>query len=189
MSPAAPPPAVPPAMPALPAERVVARLRRHARVLILPVVLLVVVAGVATYALLVLPEPWQQLTVAGVSLLIVVVGCILPFLAWLARRTTITTRRIIARSGLFARVRRELLHSRGYDVVVRRTWGQSAFGSGDVRINTGHEHPFVIDDVPKPFQVQAALQELMDEARSHVADRRRADQSIADGDTIAWGGR
>jgi uncharacterized membrane protein YdbT with pleckstrin-like domain len=186
MSPAVPQPAVQPAMPA---ERVVARLRRHARVLIVPAALLVVVAGVGTYALLVLPEFWQQLAVVGVAALIVVVGCLLPFLAWLARRTTITTRRIIMRSGLFARVRRELLHSRGYDVVVRRTWGQSAFGSGDVRINTGHEHPFVIADVPKPFQVQAALQELMDEARSHVADRRRADQSIADGDTIAWGGR
>ena len=47
-------------------------------------------------------------------------GCLLPFLAWLTRRTTITTRRIILRSGVFARVRRELLHSRGYDVVVRR---------------------------------------------------------------------
>ena len=186
MSPAVPQPAVPPAMPA---ERVVARLRRHARVLIVPAALLVVVAGAGTYGVLVLPEFWQQLAVVGVGVLVVVLGCVLPFLAWLARRTTITTRRIIARSGLFARVRRELLHSRGYDVVVRRTWGQSAFGSGDVRINTGHEHPFVIADVPKPFQVQAALQELMDEARSHVADRRRADQSIADGDTIAWGGR
>ena len=55
---------------------------------------------------------------------------------------------------------------------------------------TGHEHPFVIRDVPKPFQVQAALDELMEAAHSLVADRRRAEQStLFDGDTIAWGGR
>lgn len=177
------------AQPAGPAERVVARLRRHARVLILPVLLLMATAGAATYAVLVLPELWQRLAAGAVALLVVLFGCLLPFLAWLTRRTTITTRRIIMRSGVFARERRELLHSRGYDVVVRRTWIQGTFGSGDVRINTGHEHPFVIADVPNPFQVQAALHELMEEAHTLVADRRRADQSMADGDTVAWGGR
>lgn len=177
------------AQPAGPAERVVARLRRHARVLILPALLLMATAGAATYGAFVLPELWQRLAVAAAAVLIVLLGCLLPFLAWLTRRTTITTRRIIMRSGVFARVRRELLHSRGYDVVVRRTWIQSTFGSGDVRINTGHEHPFVIRDVPNPFQLQAALHELMEEAHTLVADRRRAEQSLADGDTVAWGGR
>ncbi|RZS67938.1 PH (Pleckstrin Homology) domain-containing protein [Agromyces ramosus] len=157
--------------------------------LILPVLLLMATAGAATYALLVLPELWQRLAVGAVTLLVVLFGCLLPFLAWLTRRTTITSRRIIMRRGVFARERRELLHSRGYDVVVRRTWIQGTFGSGDVRINTGHEHPFVIADVPNPFQVQAALHELMEGAHTLVADRRRADQSMADGDTVAWGGR
>jgi uncharacterized membrane protein YdbT with pleckstrin-like domain len=178
------------AQPAVAVERVVARVRRHARILILPGLLLVATAGAATYLLVTLSEAWQLMAVAVVALLVVVVGCVLPFVSWLARRTTITTRRIILRSGVFARVRQELLHSRGYDVAVRRTWLQSAFGSGDVRVNTGLEHPFVIRDVPKPFQVQAALDELMEAAHSLVADRRRAEQSaLFDGDTIAWGGR
>ena len=155
----------------------------------MPAVLLAGVAGGTTYALAVLPELWQQLAVAGVAALVLVVGVLLPFLAWLTRRTTITTRRTIIRSGVFVRVRQELLHSRGYDVTVRRTWAQSAFGSGDVRINTGHERPFVLRDVPKPELVQAALQELMVESHTHIADHRRAEQSMADGDTIAWGGR
>jgi hypothetical protein len=87
------------------------------------------------------------------------------------------------------RIRQELLHSRGYDVSVRRSWAQSAFGSGDVRINTGHDHPVVLRDVPRPQLVQAALEELMDEAHTQIADRRRAEQSAVDGDTVAWGGR
>ena len=175
--------------PAVPAERVVARVRRHARMLILPAVLLIVTAGGAAYALAVLPETWQRLTGIGAALAIVVFGSFLPFLAWLTRRTTITTRRIILRSGVFVRIRQELLHSRGYDVSVRRSWAQSAFGSGDVRINTGHDHPVVLRDVPRPQLVQAALEELMDDAHTQIADRRRAEQSAVDGDTVAWGGR
>ncbi len=175
--------------PAAPVERVVARVRRHARRLTIPAVLLIAVAGGTAYGLSVLAELWQQLAVVGVAVLIVVVGVLLPYLAWLTRRTTITTRRTIVRSGVFVRVRQELLHSRGYDVTVRRTWAQSAFGSGDVRINTGHERPFVLRDVPKPELVQAALQELMVESHTQIADHRRAEQSMADGDTIAWGGR
>ena len=68
---------------------------------------------------------------------LLLLGCLLPFLAWLTRRTTITTRRVIMRSGIFVRVRTEVLHNRGTEVTVRRTWGQSIFGSGDVRIDIG----------------------------------------------------
>lgn len=175
--------------PAAPAERIVARVRRHARVLILPAALLIATAGGAAYALVVVPETWQRLVIVGVALVVVLLGSFLPFLAWLTRRTTITTRRIIIRSGVGVRIRQELLHSRGYDVTVRRTWAQGAFGSGDVRINTGHDHPVVLRDVPKPRLVQAALEALMEHAHTQIADRRRAEQSAVDGDTVAWGGR
>ncbi len=172
----------------MPAERVVARLRRHARRLILPAALLIAAAAATTYGVGVAPEMWQDLVIVGAAALVVLLGTFLPFLAWLTRRTTITTRRIILRSGVFVRIRQELLHSRGYDVTVRRTWAQGVFGSGDLRINTGHEQPVVITDVPKPQLVQAALQELMEQAHTVIAERRRAEQST-DGDTIVWGGR
>ena len=174
---------------AMPAERVVARVRRHARILILPAALLIVVAGVATYAIAVAAEPWQDLAIAGVATLVVLVGSFLPFLSWLTRRTTITTRRVILRSGIFVRVRQELLHGRGYDVTVRRSWAQGAFGSGDVRIDTGGERPVVLKDVPKPELVQGALHELVEETRTITTDRRRPGQPFADGDTVVWGGR
>ncbi|WP_448003809.1 PH domain-containing protein [Agromyces bauzanensis] len=177
------------ARPAASVERVVARLRRHARVLVLPAVLLIAVAGGTAYTLVVVAEWWQRLAVVGVALLVVTAGCLMPFLAWLTRRTTITTRRIILRHGVFVRVRQELLHSRGYDVMVRRTWAQRAFGSGDVRIDTGHEHTVVLRDVPDPNVVQAALHELMEHEHGRIADHRLAEQSGVDGDTVVWGGR
>lgn len=157
--------------------------------LIVPTLLLIGTAGGAAYGLAALPEAWQQLAVLGVALVIVLLGSFLPFLAWLTRRTTITTRRIILRSGVFVRLRQELLHSRGYDVTLRRSWAQSAFGSGDVRIDTGHDHAVVLRDVPNPQLLQVALHELMAQSDTGISDRRRAEQSDADGDTVVWGGR
>lgn len=170
-------------------ERVVARIRRHARVLLLPAVLLVAVAGAATYAVGVLDETWQVLAALAVAALLVLFGCLLPFLAWLTRRATITTRRVVIRHGVFSRVRQELLNSRATDVDVRAGWVQSMFGSGDVLINTGHDRVVVIKDAPRAELVQAALQELMDPASPAAVDHRRASRETPDGDTVAWGGR
>ena len=90
---------------AQPPERVVARVRRHARILILPAVLLILVAGATAYGIGIVPESWQVLAVLGGAVVVVLLGSFLPFLAWLTRRTTITTRRVIVRSGVAIRVR------------------------------------------------------------------------------------
>lgn len=182
-------PAGPPIQPAVP-ERVVARFRRHARILILPVLLLIVVAGVAVYALLVVTEAWQLIAVGVGAILLVALGTLLPFLSWLTRRWTLTNRRIIQRSGLFARSRQELQLQRAHDVTVRRTPGQRMFGAGDVRITTAHERPLVLHDVPGPLQIQAALDELIDHShRGGAAGPRRNDPPDPDLETVIWGTR
>ena len=101
----------------------------------------------------------------------------LPLLTWLGRNYTITTRRIVLRGGLCVRTRQELLHSRGYDVTVRKAGLQLLFGSGDVRINTGLEHPVVLRDVPGADLVQAALHDLMERSLNPIAARRQQEQS------------
>lgn len=170
-------------------ERVVARVRRHGRVLIVPVLLLIVVAGVSAYAIFALPEVWQRLAVGAGAILVVLLGTLLPFLSWLTRRWTLTNRRIILRSGVFARSRQELVLHRAHDVAVRRTPGQRMFGSGDVRISTAHERPLVLHDVPRPLVVQAALDELIDRAHRDAVVEHRNDPPETDLDTVVWGTR
>ena len=179
-----------PAEPVVPAraptpERIVARLRRHARVLVLPAIVLVAVAGGAAYAMGLVVEAWQRFAVLGAAVLVVLLACLLPYLAWLTTRTTITDRRAVVRSGVFVRVQRELPFRRGYEVAVRRTPGQRMAGSGDVRIEVGRDRPFVLKDLPKPELVQRALNELIAEAPS-VAPLQ---PQVLDGDTVAWGKR
>lgn len=174
---------------AAPAEHVIARLRRHGRMLFWPTILLLAVAAAAGYLSGQMPEDWQSISVLVVAALLVLVGFIVPLLAWLSRRYTITTRRVILRHGFFVRVRQEVMHSRGYDVSVRRSWVQSAFRSGDILISTGQERPIVLRDVPNATLVQRTLHELMEATQGASAARRQGEQAGAGDHTVAWGER
>lgn len=146
-------------------EAVVARLRPHARAIIVPTALLVLVAAMVGFLGGVLTQTWQLVTmaVAGLALLF---GWLLPLLRFAARNYTITTRRIVVRSGIVVRVRQELLLSRGSDVTVRKSPIQSLLGSGDVIVNAGYESTVILHDVPSANLVQAALHDLMESNRA-----------------------
>lgn len=154
-------------------EVVVARLRSHGRALFWPCVLLIAVAGATSYFAGSLPESWHGLVLFGAAGVLVVFGVLAPVVSWLNRSYVVTTRRIVARRGVVVRTRQELLHSRSYDVTVRQAGLQFLFGSGDVRINTGLEHPFVLRDVPHAAVVQSALHDLMEESLNPIAARRQ----------------
>ncbi|QEO13572.1 PH domain-containing protein [Agromyces intestinalis] len=173
-------------------ERVVARVRRHGRMLILPVLLLVAVAGLLPYALGILAEDWQRWAVLALAAVLVVLGVLLPYLAWLTRRTTVTTRRVILRSGVFVRTRRDVPLARSIDIRVRQSLGQRVFGCGDVHMDAGQERPIVLHDVPRPALVQEALHELVDAEHARailVAQAAGGPGSEIDGDTVIFGAR
>ncbi|RKR73219.1 PH domain-containing protein [Frondihabitans australicus] len=170
-------------------EQVIARLRPHGRVLFWPSVLLVVICAALGFFTGKLPAAWmnQALWIVGVVLIALV--WLLPLLAWSGRHYTITTRRIIIKRGLFVRTRQELMHTRGYDLTVRKNGMQSLFGSGDVLINSGLERPVVLWDVPSADLVQSTLHDLMEENISAVARMRQQEQTLPPDASTYWGGR
>jgi uncharacterized membrane protein YdbT with pleckstrin-like domain len=170
-------------------ESVIARLRPHGRALFWPAVALVLIVGATAYFFGRFQQDWENLALLGVAALLTLLLWVIPLLLWLGRNYTITTRRVILRSGFLVRVRQELLHSRGYDVTVRKNGMQSVFGSGDVQINTGLEHPVVLRDVPAADLVQAALHDLMEANQSMVAAHRQQDASRPSDETNFWGTR
>ncbi len=160
-----------------PPERAVSRLRPHARALVLPSLVLVAVAGAASYGAFTFDEVWQQLASLFVGLVVVGLLWLLPLLSWLSSQYLITTRRLVLRRGLFVRTRQEVLLSRGHDVTVRRAGLQSMFRSGDVLINTGLDRPIVLRDVPRADLVAEALTDLLEaSATSITAVRRPSDE-------------
>ncbi|MBH0129666.1 PH domain-containing protein [Salinibacterium sp. NK8237] len=170
-------------------EAIVARVRSHARALVFPSIIFVATAGALGYFFGTFAEDWQNLALLTAGLLLIVVAWLLPFFAWLARNYTITTRRVVLSSGIFVRIRQELLHSRGYDVTVRQSWVQRMFGSGDLLINAGHDHPVVLRDIPSVTLTQAALHDLMENNQNVVSLRRQREESQASDETAVWGTR
>jgi hypothetical protein len=63
------------------------------------------------------------------------------------------------------------------------------FGSGDVLINTGLEHPVVLRDVPRADLVQGTLHDLMERSMNPIAARRQAELSNPVDETTRWGTR
>jgi uncharacterized membrane protein YdbT with pleckstrin-like domain len=148
-----------------PAERVVARLRRHARRLFWPSLALIVICGAAAYFGFVF-HGWVGALIGAGGLILAVLLFALPLLGWLTTRYTITTRRLVVRTGLFVRERRELLHSRGYTVTVRTSWLQSLFRSGTVIIGGADEKTVArLSDVPHAEIVVEALHDLIENSR------------------------
>jgi membrane protein YdbS with pleckstrin-like domain len=145
-----------------PREMLVARLRPHMRGLVWPGILLLAIAGATGFFAGTLPEEWMNLGVLAVGGILVLLLCVAPWVRWLARGYTITTRRTVVRSGVLARERRELLHSRASDVTVRASPLQSMVGSGDVHIGTLGQEPLVLRDVPSAKLVQATLHDLIE---------------------------
>ncbi|GAA0999294.1 PH domain-containing protein [Subtercola frigoramans] len=144
-------------------ELVIARYRSHGRRLFWPVLVLMAVAAASGYYLGRLPEEWQNLTALGAAIALTVLLGLLPTIAWLARRYTVTNRRVIAVHGVFVRERQEVSLRRGFDVTVRRRGLQAVFRSGDVTIHSGTGHPLVLKDVPDAGLIVRALTDLGDD--------------------------
>lgn len=171
-----------------PAERVIGRLRPHARAMFWPSLVLVAICAAVGYLGGRFAEEWENYLIYAIGAALALLVFLLPLAIWLSKRYTITDRRLILRRGFFVRVRQELLHSRGYDVTVTRTWGQSLFRTGDIRINAGLEQPVVVRDVPRAGLVQSALQDLMERSQNVVSVQRQSSESTAD-QTRVWGAR
>lgn len=170
------------------AERVVARLRPNARRLFLPALLVIATVGALGYFYGNFSEEWINLVLLAAGAVVILLVGVLPLIGWLSRRYTITTRRIIVRHGFFVRIRQELLHSRGYDITVRKKGLQALFGAGDVLINAGLDAPFVLADVPGPALVVNALGDLMEHNQNTIQVNRQRFESDSD-QTIALGDR
>jgi len=157
-----------PGRPAAPApgaatpELRIARVRPHARRLFWSALVLVAAAAAVGYFTDNLPEPfedWMLWAVAGAVVLLLV---LLPYLRWLGHTYTVTTRRVIAQSGLFGRNRRELLHARGYTISERRGPLQRMWGAGSLTLSNGVDQPLRMSNIPAVRLVHEVLSDQVE---------------------------
>lgn len=138
-------------------ELLIARFRGHARRLFWSAIVLIGVFGATAYFYDNLPsgfENWMLLTAAGVLVLLAVV---VPYVVWLSRSTTVTTRRVISHRGISSRQRREMSHARGYTISVRRGPLQRLWGAGTITLSNGVDAPLRLANVPNVTLVHETL--------------------------------
>jgi membrane protein YdbS with pleckstrin-like domain len=160
-----------------PREQLVLSVRRHGRVLVLPVLLLLVLAPVSGFFVGRLPEQWMNWAAALGAVAVALLLCIGPVLGWLVNKVTITSRRVIVRSGFFVHRRSEVPLSRVREVRMKRGPVQQLFRSGDIELMVGADTPLVLRDRPGPVVIVDALQELIEknflQAQTDAADDTR----------------
>lgn len=145
--------------PPRPPERRIARLRRHARVVVIPCLVLIGSAAVVGYSSRGLREPGSWGLWCTLAIVAAVLFGLVPIVLWLRGRVTITTVRTIARAPLSSSPR-ELPHHQVVEVIVRRNPWQAVFGSGTIRLISLTGERLDLVDVPHVKTVAQAIREL-----------------------------
>ncbi|WP_396668672.1 PH domain-containing protein [Microbacterium sp. R86528] len=139
------------------AEMRIAKMRSHARRLFWSALVLIAVAGACGYFYSNLPaglEDWMLFTAAGTVVFFFV---LVPFLHWRSRLYTVTTQRVLERSGMLRRRRRELSHVRGYTIQMKRGLIQRMWGTGTLTLSNGADAPMRLVNVPNVLLVHETL--------------------------------
>jgi membrane protein YdbS with pleckstrin-like domain len=157
-------------------EEIVFRAHSHWKNTFWPVVLTVAVGVLVALALLEwLPSPeeqaWQRWAVVVVAVLVVLPFGIWPVIAWLASTDTLTTRRLISRSGVFTRTGRDIPIDRVHSVSYRRSLLDRMLGSGTLVVQTaGDDSDVELHDVARIHKRMLQMQELILDAQIPAED-------------------
>jgi uncharacterized membrane protein YdbT with pleckstrin-like domain len=169
--------------PGAPAEELlIARFRSRARGLFWSSLLLIAVCGATAYFFDNLPAGFENWMLLAAAAALILVGVVIPYLLWLSRTYTLTTRRVIVRQGMGARQRREMSHVRGYSIGVRRGIPQRMVGAGTITLSNGMDAPLRLVNIPN---VTLVHETLADQIEVNQILAHRDAQSMGDTDPVA----
>ncbi len=149
-------------------EEVVRHLHPHWLTVFWPVVLFLVLVGVASFGAALVPAGDQQalwrLVVVGAAAVLALVLVAVPLLRWRTTHYVVTTHRLLFRTGVLSRHGRDIGLSRITDVSYRQTLWERVINSGTLTIETaGEGGPTVFSAIPDSEGVQQLLNQLVEE--------------------------
>lgn len=156
-------------------EYVVASTRTHVKALLRPILLLILISGVAGFLLPMVPSDLVVLAwvvvLAGAAA--VAYWVVWPFLNWLSASYTVTNHRLVTREGVFTRVGHDIPLYRIHDVSYERGLLDRVLGCGTLVVAAASERgEVVLPDVPTVEQLHLTLTELlMRERAGDLPDR------------------
>jgi hypothetical protein len=167
-------------------------LRPHARRLLRPAVVLLVLAPAAAYAAGAVPagtaQPTIRAVVAGVAALVAARWVVWPFALWWNTLYVLTDERLFTRAGIVRRTGHDLPLRWVTDVVVAQRLGERLLRSGTLAVTTEGGAQFTATDVPGVTRLQHSLLAVADDVAERFAARPpRRERVRADEDDEAGG--
>lgn len=145
-------------------EIIIASMRTHAKVLIVPIITLIAVAAVVGAGIALVPgswQPWGGWGLAAVAVIAVFAWVVMPLLRWLTSSYTITDRRIITRKGILTRIGHDLPLKRINNVNYEKSLTDRMLGCGTLVLETAAGQPLRLPDVPNVERVHVTITELL----------------------------
>lgn len=138
-------------------------MKPHWRALIWPILLLIIVVGLAAFLMTITPPPWN-LAFAVVGLIVVVIWAFIPFLRWITTQYVFTNRRIIIRRGLLTKQGRDMPLSKVNNVTFEVSFLGRILNFGRLIIQSaGEDSDLDIEDVPNVEVIQRDVYQLYED--------------------------
>ena len=145
-------------------EVVVRHMHTHIKVLLWRFVVEILLLVVGVVASVMAPATWRPWGILAIWVVILVVSIpllLLPWLQWCMRTYTITTKRIITRSGIISRIGHDLPLTRISDIQLDKDVTDRFFGCGTLALQTSADDPLLLHDVPHVETVQVEISNLI----------------------------
>ena len=145
-------------------EVVVRHMHTHIKALLWRIILEVVLVVIGIVGSVLAPASWSPWGLVGIWVVVLVASVpllVVPWLQWYAHTYTVTTKRVITRSGILNKRGHDLPLSRISDVQQDRALTDRVFGAGTLRLETSAGDPLILEDVPSVATVQVEISNLL----------------------------
>lgn len=145
-------------------EVVVRHMHTHIKKLLPAIIvesILVIAAAVGSFCV---PENARYWALATIWIAVAVLSLpliVVPWIKWSSTTYTVTTKRVITRTGVFTRTGHDLPLTRISDIQIEKNFDDRFFGCGTLALQTSADDPLLLHDVPKVETVQVEISNLL----------------------------
>lgn len=145
-------------------EIVVRHMHTHIKKLLPAIIvesLLVIAAAVGSFFV---PENARYWALATIWIAVAILSIpliVIPWIKWSSTTYTVTTKRVITRTGIFTRTGHDLPLTRISDIQIEKNFDDRFFGCGTLALQTSADDPLLLHDVPKVETVQVEISNLL----------------------------